>query len=44
MSGAEPMSAALPPLDAGDGYAKELAKWRARLAEWETNGCRAFYE
>ena len=29
------MSAALPPLDAGDGYAKELAKWRARLAEWE---------
>ena len=29
------MSAALPPLAAGDGYAKELAKWRARLAEWE---------
>ena len=29
------MSAALPPLDAGDGYAKELAKWRARLAAWE---------
>ena len=29
------MSAALPPLDAGDGYANELAKWRARLAAWE---------